>query len=291
MIQLSDFFDDVNSAFRGTDDDAPASGTPDHDHWLLTTNRKIRTYARDVKVSRASLFKLVAPNELGTVAVAGTTTLTGTNTRFSDYRVGDKITVSGQTVRTIAAIASDTSLTVTVAFSGTSTGLTYTHTSIIATGVQSYALSRRFINASDSIIVTTTGGEDIEYTIVKPQDRATVYRPVYISDINPQILTFDDDILSTDQIVGGTLKIPGFYMPDSVTNDTDLIPVDDPNWLIYDVAGELAFNDLTYESKSADLILRANQYYKAMTQANRRGTAANPSKSRYNVDRIPGSNR
>jgi len=63
----------------------------------------------------------------GTVATNGTITLTGTFTQFTNtFKVGDTITVSGETVRTIATIASDTSLTVTVAFSTTASGLAYT---------------------------------------------------------------------------------------------------------------------------------------------------------------------
>lgn len=62
----------------------------------------------------------------GTVATNGTTTLTGTGTSFlTNYSVGDPILVFGETVRTIATIASDTSLTVSVAFSTTASGLSY----------------------------------------------------------------------------------------------------------------------------------------------------------------------
>ena len=65
----------------------------------------------------------------GTVATNGTVTLTGTGTQFlNTFKVGDTISVSGQTVRTIATVPSDTSLTVTVAFSGTTTGNSYTLT-------------------------------------------------------------------------------------------------------------------------------------------------------------------
>lgn len=65
----------------------------------------------------------------GTVATNGTTTLTGTSTQFlNTFKVGDTITVSGETIRTIATIASNTSLTVTVAFSTTASSLSYTLT-------------------------------------------------------------------------------------------------------------------------------------------------------------------
>ena len=66
---------------------------------------------------------------LGTVTTNGTVNLTGVGTTFTDtFRVGDTITVAGETVRTIATIPSDTSLTVTVAFSTTASGLAYTLT-------------------------------------------------------------------------------------------------------------------------------------------------------------------
>jgi hypothetical protein len=61
-----------------------------------------------------------------TAATNGTTTLTGTGTSFLKAHPGDKIYVTGETVRTIAAIASDTSLTVTLAFSTTASALQFT---------------------------------------------------------------------------------------------------------------------------------------------------------------------
>jgi len=65
----------------------------------------------------------------GTVATDGTITLAGTGTQFlNTFKVGDTITVSGETERTIASISSDTSLTVTLAFSTTAPVLSYTLT-------------------------------------------------------------------------------------------------------------------------------------------------------------------
>jgi hypothetical protein len=61
----------------------------------------------------------------GTVSTAGTKTLTGTDSNFTDYAVGDTITVSGETTRIIETITNDTLLTVTVAFANTASDLTY----------------------------------------------------------------------------------------------------------------------------------------------------------------------
>lgn len=64
---------------------------------------------------------------VGRVATNGTTTLTGTGTVFlNTFKPGDTITVTGETVRTIQSIASNTSLVVTVAFSTTASSLAYT---------------------------------------------------------------------------------------------------------------------------------------------------------------------
>jgi len=61
----------------------------------------------------------------GTVATDGTTALVGTDTNFTDYAVGDTITVAGETIRTINSITNDTELTVSVAFANTDSELTY----------------------------------------------------------------------------------------------------------------------------------------------------------------------
>jgi hypothetical protein len=69
----------------------------------------------------------VAVNLTGTVAKAATTTLTGTTTAFlSEISVGQIVRVPGGAVedRVVSAIASDTALTVSVAFGQTSSGQT-----------------------------------------------------------------------------------------------------------------------------------------------------------------------
>ena len=87
--------------------------------WNLNTDQNCTLYSEESEGSHTGI---------GTVATNGTTTLTGTSTTFErSFVVGDTISVAGETDRIIAAIASDTSLTVTVAFSTTDSGLAYTH--------------------------------------------------------------------------------------------------------------------------------------------------------------------
>jgi len=211
---------------------------------------------------RSDITALAQP---GTVATTGTTALTGTDTYFTDYRVGDTIVVSGETVRTIDTITSDTALTVTVAFSNTASGKTFTRRPIIATSVLEYSLHRNFYVPSDTVTVTTST-QDVTFNFAKPEARDTA--DVYISGRNPKLLTFYNDIESTSQIVGGTLKVPGYFVPSDLVSATDLVAVDDPEWLVYATASELARNDAAKDDQFATLLGMANDLYRKMINAN-----------------------
>lgn len=285
-MTLTQLVSQINAALRG-EEDVPVEATDEYVMWVLTINRKIAEWARDIKQTWSSNFrsnKVVNPTEAGTVATTGTTTLTGTSTYFTDYAVGDKITVSGETERTIATITSNTVLTVTAAFSNTASSLTFTRKVIIKVDTQEYSLHRKFLKPSDTVVVTDTDGNDHYFTVVEPQQRAV--NTVYISSRNPEVLVFNDDIETGNVIIGGTLKVAGYYIPEDMSVSTDLVPVDDPFWLVYASASEIAFNDVTYEDKYVDLNTKSNNLYQLMCQANRRGTSNNPRKVLTNVKRI-----
>jgi hypothetical protein len=272
----------MNYVYRGSDDDVPATGTVDYNLWLAMMNVKKSEFAKDSKNTWSSLFNPVAPNEVGTVATTGTTTLTGTGTYFTDYQVGDKIIVSGETERTIDAITSDTVLTVSVAFTNTASAKNFTRQIIVKTGVRSYNLHRRFISLSDKIIINST--QDSELIIVKAKERTEDGCEVYVSSMNPQILTLVDN--PNTEMIGGVIEVPGQYEPADMTSATDVINVDDPYWVAYAAASELARNDLTYEDKYPDLNGIANDLYSKMVTKNRRGTFNNPRTAKVNVYKI-----
>lgn len=280
-------FEQINHAYRGSDDDVPTSGTADYNLWEDTVNRKISEWARDPKNRWNSLFRYDSPNELGTVATAGDTTLTGTDTYFTDYNVGDKIIVDGETERIIDTITSDTVLDVTVAFTNTVTANTYRHVAVIADVVQTYNLHRQFYQPSDGAIAS--GTQDYEYSFSDPQGRDRFVLNTYISGFNPKKITFTDTIESTDPIVGSDLIVPGYFLPEDLTSNSDIVPVDDPYWLVYAVASELAFNDLTYADKYAELNTKANNLYSMMSKSNRNGTNKYPKTIRTSVNRIIGT--
>jgi hypothetical protein len=88
----------------------------------------------------------------GTVAIAGDTTLVGTNTKFlTELMVGSAVRVSGMD-RTVATITSNTAATVNTAFTGTSSGLT----------MQASTYHFKYFGISDFTTTDVTGGSTAE---------------------------------------------------------------------------------------------------------------------------------
>lgn len=259
--------DNIYIAYKGkTASRTPAWGTPKAVLAINIANRKIQEWGTDPRNKWNSLFETSAPTEPGTVTTAGTVTLTGSSTYFTDYNVGDTILVSGETVRTIATITSDTSLTVTAAFSTTAGSLTFTRTTVIDTAILTYNLPRTFFQPSDFGLITKTDTSTLEYGISKAQQRNQLAQSLYVHGSNPKKVTFAQTIEAS--LDGATLDIPGYYEPAIVTSATDIVSVDDPNWVVYSTASELARNDPAKDDNFPTLAGMANDLYLKMSNAN-----------------------
>lgn len=292
-MTLQEFIENVNDTLRGTDDVAPGANSPDWNYWVRTANRKKNEMYKDESQNWESAFLPDAPAEPGTVTTAASTALVGVATKFTDYKVGDQILVDNETVRIIDTITDDLNLTVTVAFSGTASAQSFIHTTVIQVGVQTYNLHRKFINFSDKITIIDGDGHEHHYGTKKPQERSTTEADVYKYGDRPKKMTFTVEIKADTPIVGGTLVVPGYYLPDDMIS-TDVnaeVPVDDPYWLVMDTAGQIAFNDITYEDKFEDLNGQARTLYKSMARTNRRGSYKNPRVTPIKVKRIRGTSR
>lgn len=263
-----EFLDNTYNTYRGkVQSRTPDFGSDKANIVLAIGNRKIQEWATDPRNKWNSLFETSAQSEIGTVTTAGSTTLTGTGTFFTDYLVGDKITVNGETERTIDTITSDTVLTVTVAFTTTASSLAFTRSTIVdTTNDLTYKLNRRFFQPSDFAKVTRTDGSITEYPIVKAQQRSIVDQALYVHGLAPKKITFAQKIDSG--LDGGVLTVPGYYSPAPILLPTDVIPVDDPNWLVYITASELARNDPAKEDNFPTLAGMANDLFTKMSNAN-----------------------
>jgi hypothetical protein len=159
---------------------------------------------------------------------------------------------------------------------------------ITASAAPSFDLDDNFLSASDTAYVIDTAGTRYEFDIIKAQERDPNKQQVFISGLDPKTLYFTKAIAANAGYVGGTLFLPAYIMPDDVsaTNGSATIPLPNPYWGVYAVAGEVAANDLSYEDKAPDLNAKANNLFNMMVKQNIRGTFANPRKSRTNVIKI-----
>lgn len=137
----------------------------------------------------------------------------------------------------------------------------------ISTGTSTYDLDDSFFMASDYAKVVLTNGEYVEYPIVKPQQRnLSSGQSLYIHGSDPRKITFTQTI--DDSLDGGTLYIPGYYIPADMTLSTSVVPVDNPQWLVYVTAAELARNDPAKDDQYPTLLGTANDLYVKMSNAN-----------------------
>lgn len=154
----------------------------------------------------------------------------------------------------------------------------------VASGTQEYSLDTSFLAPSDEIYVVDSDGKKHYFTVIKPQQRPRYgSNEVYISSVNPKKLTFVNEISATSPLIGGQIFAPGYYRPDDMTTETSILPFSDPNWGVIASAAEIAFNDVVYETKAADLTGKANELYRNMAKANRALTYANGRRAAYNT--------
>lgn len=160
---------------------------------------------------------------------------------------------------------------------------------IAASTEPTFDLDDTFLSAANKAYVIDTNNQRHPLDIIKAQeDVDDSKQQVFVAGQDPQTLYFTKAIIAGDSLIGGTLYLPAYVMPDDVsaTSATAFIPIPDPNWAVLAVAAELAGNDLTYEDRAPDLNAKANNLYKLMTKKSSRGTYGNPRKTPYNMTRI-----
>ena len=115
--------------------------------------------------------------------------------------------------------------------------------------------------------VTLTDNSYVEYSIVKAQQRNIISgQNTYVHGNNPKKITFAQDIDAN--LASGIITVPAYYLPSDISASTDIVAVDDPNWLVYIVASELARNDPAKDDMHPTLVGMANELYLKMSNAN-----------------------
>lgn len=162
---------------------------------------------------------------------------------------------------------------------------------ISAGAAPSFNLSSEFLTQAGEPYVIQTNGHRKTLDLVKPYEQNHYLQQVYISGASPQVLTFTQEIDTDDNLVGGTLYLPGYFMPADMTTNTGTVPVDDPYYLVMATASEIAFGDLTYEDKAADLNAKAAALYSQMIKRNMHRGYGNPNVTAYQVPKLRGPER
>ncbi len=132
----------------------------------------------------------------------------------------------------------------------------------LATNTQTYDLDDDIMRASDFVQLISATNQKQYIGIVKPQQQMRYIKGAYITGFNPKQLTFIQTIDSN--YAGYSIKLPCFTMPTDMTIATSTVAIDDPQWLVYAVAAELARNDNAKEEQYGNLIGQANDLYQKM---------------------------
>lgn len=81
-------------------------------------------------------------------------------------------------------------------------------------------------------------------------------------------LVFDRPFVSTDPQIGGTVRLPGYANVNNLALGTDIIQVDDPQWLMVRCAADYVLNDVTRIQNYNTLKDEADQKYQDMRRNN-----------------------
>jgi hypothetical protein len=81
-------------------------------------------------------------------------------------------------------------------------------------------------------------------------------------------LKFNRAFTSTDPQFGGTINVPSNLFADHLSKANDVVPVDDPNWLVLMCAAEYVRNDITRAQNYPDIVAEAVDVMKYMKKAN-----------------------
>lgn len=147
---------------------------------------------------------------------------------------------------------------------------------ISATATPSFNCDATLIAPSDQVYAVDTNSKKVYYDIIKAKERPRNGRYFYLAGMNPQVLYCTNEIESDEDIVGGTLYLPGYYMPADINvsseTGTSTIEFIDPYYAVLATAAEIAFNDLTFEDKYPDLAGKANNLRMQQVRRRRRNT-------------------
>lgn len=157
----------------------------------------------------------------------------------------------------------------------------------IDTSTFEYDMDTDLIDNSDYIFINRVDGSRSEYPVVMPEKRELYPQGFYLSGRNPKKLNWCGTTIDT-ALDNGTIKLAGYYLPTDIALVDDYVSVDDPNWLVYATAAELARNDPAKDDEYGNLQGMANDLYTKMIVADSFTGYLQPNAIEYNMPPIGG---
>lgn len=151
----------------------------------------------------------------------------------------------------------------------------------------SYDLDTDLIANSDYVFIVKTDDTRLEYPVVTPNKRNGNGQCFYIAGRNPKQLVWATETIDAG-LDGATISLAGYYLPADLELVDDLVSVDDPNWLVYITAAELARNDPAKDDQFGNLVGQANDLYQKMVAANSFSGYLQPNAIEYSMPDIGG---
>lgn len=122
-------------------------------------------------------------------------------------------------------------------------------------------------------ITHTDGTTESDYTIIPIERLYDDERKLNNSGgdycaVSGSNLIFKAPFTADSAQFGGTITIPGYAIPATLTTGTDVIQVDDPYWLCFMSAAEYIRTDLTRQAQYSNLVAQANNVMEGMKSDN-----------------------
>lgn len=130
----------------------------------------------------------------------------------------------------------------------------------VAQGDQDYNLGASVLRLSDYVYLYDGSTEKAKIEVVKPTRRHE-NDVAYLTGANPRVLNFSATFPSGSPYIGNTIKAGVYSYPTAISAAADTIPMNDPEWLVYEIAAELARNDPAKDDQFPNLQGIANDKY------------------------------
>lgn len=173
----------------------------------------------------------------------------------------------------------------------------------VASTQQAYDLDSDIFYLSDWVYINRTDGNIDRFQVVHPEARNSSFNAigaigsdwgdpmVYLTgtfahgDSN-LTMNFQTPFTQLTGDVGGTIEFGAYALPDPFQNPTDIILMNNPDWLVKRLAAELARNDPSKEDQVDNLMLEAQNLYDRMVKDNQGNSYQQPNSPNYSMRQI-----